>query len=131
MGAEWAPASILVTHSSLPVLESNARKRLSSFAPINTSPPPVATDPPRLGRPVFCFSAGKLSVIPRGVCHAISPVLTLMANNRPHGGWLQGRLLTGSQKRLFPLYPDRLYARPLALFTIWLRLPKSIVLTNR
>src|SRR6185369_15227697 len=103
MGAECAPASILSTHTSLPVLESKARKRLSSVAPMKTRPPAVATDPPILGRPVFCLSAGRLSVTPSRLSHAISPVFTLIAKSLPHGGWLQGMLVSGSQKRLLPL----------------------------
>src|SRR5579875_1620080 len=99
MGALCAPASSLVTHNSFPVLESNARKRLSIVAPINTRPLAVAREPPRLGAPVFCFPSGKLSTIPRGTCQAISPVLTLTAISRPQGGFWQGMLRSGFQKR--------------------------------
>src|SRR4051812_1341144 len=98
---------------------------------MNTKPPAVASDPPIFGRPVLCLSAGRLSVMPRVVCQAISPVFTLIAKRRPQGGWLQGMLLSGCQNRLIPLYAPRLYRDPSALFTIWFRLPKSIVFTNR
>jgi hypothetical protein len=45
----------------------------------STSPAAVATDPPTFGRPVFCLPSGRLSVIPRFTCRAMSPVFTLIA----------------------------------------------------
>src|SRR5580698_8300569 len=64
MGVASAAPPSLKVHSSLPVFASNARKRPSSVAPTNTSPPAVAIVPPFPGRPVFCLSAGRLSVTP-------------------------------------------------------------------
>src|SRR5580704_6779266 len=90
LGTEPAAASSLNDHSSLPVFASNARKRLSSVAPTNTSPPAVAIGPPMPGRPVFCLSAGRLSVMPSGTFHAISPVFTLTATSSPQGGCEHG-----------------------------------------
>src|SRR5689334_17685736 len=87
--ASAAPPSLKV-HSSLPFLASNARKRPSSVAATNTSPPAVAIVPPFPGRPVLCLSAGKLSVTPSGTRHTNSPVLTLTAVNCPHGGCWHG-----------------------------------------
>src|ERR1700751_2011955 len=97
MGAVCAPASNLVTHNSFPVFESNARKRLSIVAPINTNPLAVAREPPRFGAPVFRCPSGKISIIPRGTCQAMSPLLTFTAVNLPHGGFWQGKLVAGFQ----------------------------------
>jgi carboxymethylenebutenolidase len=49
---ERAPSS-LVDHNSFPVRASNARKRASSVAAMNTSPPAVAIGPPRVGVPLL------------------------------------------------------------------------------
>ena len=46
--------------------------------------------PPLPGRPVFCFSGGRLSVTPSGTRQANSPVLTLTAVNCPQGGCWHG-----------------------------------------
>src|SRR6478609_8582495 len=77
LGTDETEPFIFTVHNSLPVFASKARKRESSVAPMKTRPPAVAIDPPILGRPVFCFSGGRLSVTPRGTFQAISPVLTL------------------------------------------------------
>ena len=66
--------------NSLPVFESNARKRRSFVAPINTNPPAVAIGPPRFIRPVFLLARGNSSVIPSGTCQAKSPVCASTAD---------------------------------------------------
>src|SRR6185437_16049334 len=98
-GVAWADARSLKLQSSAPVFASNARMRESSVAPIKTRPPAVAIDPPRFGLPVFCLPFGKESVTPSGICHAILPVLTLIATSRPQGGCWHKSLVSGSQKR--------------------------------
>src|SRR5438105_2557203 len=74
IGTAIALLSSFVAQSSFPVLASNARKRLSFVAPMNTTPPAVAMEPPILMRPVFFFPSGSSSVTPNVTCHAISPV---------------------------------------------------------
>src|SRR5262245_37313872 len=84
--------SSFVTHNSFPFLTSKARKRLSFVAPIKTTPPAVAIEPPLLIRPLFFFPSGSSSVMPSVTCHTISPVLALIAVNCPHGGFWHGQL---------------------------------------
>src|SRR5215472_11658631 len=91
MGIAVAVYSSFVTHSSLPVFESNARKRLSAVDPMNTSPPAVAIAPAVLVAPVCCLASGRASVIPRGTSQAKSPVAALTAIKRPHGGLKHGK----------------------------------------
>src|SRR5207237_2316568 len=83
--------SSLVDHSSLPDLESNARKRLSAVAPTKTSPPAVAIGPPAPGDPTFLFPSGRASFTPRGTFQAKSPVLASTAIRLDHGGLKHGR----------------------------------------
>src|ERR1051326_5642463 len=92
----------LVTHNSLPVFESKARKRASLVAPTNTRPPAVTMGPALLADPASCFPSGNDSTSPSGTCQAKSPVFALTAIRRPHGGRKQGRFAT---------------VRPLASFT--------------
>src|SRR3954471_10764395 len=99
LGVACAAAPSLTTHSSLPVFASKARKRLSSVAPTNTSPPAVAIEPPLPGRPVFCLSGGSVSVTPSGTRQANSPVLTSIAVRFPHGGCWHIMFESGSLKR--------------------------------
>ena len=94
MGFEFPSLSSLVTHSSLPVFESKARKRWSVVAPMKTSPPPVVIGPALPPFPVFCLPSGRPSVMPSVVVHATSPVFPLTAIRRPHGGFWQGQLPT-------------------------------------
>ena len=77
--------SILVTQSSFPVLESNARNRLSFVAPINTTP---SYDDRTTHVEASCvlLSVRYSSVTPSGTCHTVSPVLALVAVSLPHGG---------------------------------------------
>src|SRR5687767_1526445 len=91
MGSALPLRSSLVTHSSFPFFRSNARKRLSSVDAMNRSPLAVTMPPASAGLPVFCLSAGSCSVIPSGICHAISPVDELIAVRRPHGGFWHGQ----------------------------------------
>jgi len=74
IGVACAEASSFAIHSSRPVAESNARKRLSSVAPMKTSPAAVAIEPPTLGLPVRCRSSGRLSLTPSTLCQTISPL---------------------------------------------------------
>src|SRR5205085_8987639 len=76
-------------HSSLPVLDSNARKR-ASFAGTNRSPPAVDVGPALPTLPTSCLPSGRRSFNPRITCQAMSPVLALIANNLPHGGVWHG-----------------------------------------
>src|SRR5262249_53385212 len=92
IGTAIALLSIFVIHSSFPVFASKARKRLSLVAPMNTTPPAVAIDPPMLIRPVFFFPSGSSSVTPSVTCQAMSPVFALIAVNWPHGGFWHGQL---------------------------------------
>src|SRR5438067_12352210 len=94
--------SIFADQSSLPVFESNARKRPSFVAPMNRTPPPVTIGPPAPGDPTLFLPSGSVSLIPRGACQAMSPVSALMATSLAQGGLLQGQ---------FPI------VRPLASFT--------------
>src|SRR2546426_5326158 len=83
--------SSFAVHSSLPVFESKARKRLSLVAPMNTKPPAVAMGPPMLKRPVFCLAGGNSSVTPSSTFQAISPVFAFTAIMWPHGGFWHGQ----------------------------------------
>ncbi len=64
MGFALASFSSLVTHSSLPVFESKARKRWSEVAPMKTRPPAVVIGPALPPLPVFCLPSGRPSVMP-------------------------------------------------------------------
>src|SRR5262245_42931989 len=92
IGTAIALLSSFVTQSSFPVFASNARNRLSFVAPLNTTPPAVAIDPPILILPVFFFPSGSSSVMPNTTCQTISPVFALIAVNCPHGGFWHGQL---------------------------------------
>src|SRR5688572_22422926 len=87
MGFALPFAFNLVTQSSFPVLESIARNLESLVAPMKTRPPAVTIGPAEPPRPVFCLPAGKLSLTPWVVCHAVSSVLAFTAVSRPHGGF--------------------------------------------
>src|SRR5436189_4705854 len=81
-------------HNSCPVFVSKARNMLSSAAPMNVSPPAVVIGPPpRLELPVLT-PAGTPSIVPKGICQAISPVFTLIAVSLPQGGAQQGQPFT-------------------------------------
>src|SRR5690242_11228287 len=133
MGVACPLPSIMAVHSSLPVRESNARNRRSFVAPMKTRPDAVAMDPPMFNAPVPCTPrASSSSTTPSGVRHAISPVLTFTAVNRPHGGFWQGYRF-GSQNR--PYSPKGLvlrHATPASggCLTICPIAPTSFVFTN-
>src|SRR2546430_4123640 len=95
--------STFAVHSSLPVFESKARKRLSLVAPMNTRPPAVAMGPPMLKRPVFCLAGGNSSVTPSSTFQAISPVFAFTAIMWPHGGFWHGQDLAPGPL----IFPDR------------------------
>ena len=82
-------ASIFTSQSSLPVLESKARK-WESLAGANSRPPAVAAGPAPLTEPTCCLPSGRFALSPRITCQAISPVLALIAYRCPHGGLKQG-----------------------------------------
>src|SRR5437867_9160001 len=81
-------------HNSCPVFVSKARNMLSSAAPINVRPPAVVIGPPpRLEAPVLT-PVGTPSIVPKGICHAMSPVFTLIAVSLPQGGAQHGHPFT-------------------------------------
>ena len=101
MGVACPLAGSLVTHSSRPVSLSKARKRLSLVAAMNTSPPAVTIDPPRLGAPVGGSPfAIKASTTPRTVRHRNSPVSRLMAVRCAQGGFWHGYRLLSQNREL-------------------------------
>src|ERR1051326_1061629 len=99
MGVACPLAGRRTVHSSFPVSLSKARKRLSSVAPMNTSPPAVTMEPPILDVPVggtpFASSA---STTPSTLRQRNSPVLRSIAVRCPHGGFWHGHRFI-SQKR--------------------------------
>src|SRR4029077_18152682 len=101
MGVALAASTSLVTHSSLPVFASSARKRASMLAPMKSSPPAVAMGPPRgSGVPVFGTPrASSSSNDPNGMRQATSPEFTLTAISSAHGGAWQGHFFAPSQNR--------------------------------
>src|SRR4249919_2801678 len=111
MGFAFTVFSTLVTHSSLPVFESNARKRRSLVAPMNTRPPAVTVGPALPLPPTFCLPAGRKSLTPSVVCHAISPVLALTAIKRDHGGRWHGRI-TSRPSAFFPADAENVWNGP-------------------
>ena len=100
MGIEFTSTPKLVTHSSFPVRESNARNFPSSVAPMKTRPPAVAIDPPLVvGVPVLGTpSLSSSSKEPSGTRHAMSPEFTFTATSSPHGGFWHGQCFLPSQK---------------------------------
>src|SRR5579863_2920219 len=69
----------------------------SRAAPINMRLPAVVIGPPpKLGAPVL-IPAGTPSIVPNGICQAMSPVFTLIAVSLPHGGCQQGQPFTLSE----------------------------------
>src|SRR5207249_10688989 len=100
IGTACAHAGSSVSHSCLPLFDSNARNRQSIVAPMKSTPPAVTMLPPMLGVPVlskpFAFSDSKN---PIGTFHAISPRLTSTATSSPNGGAEHGILVSGFQKR--------------------------------
>jgi hypothetical protein len=94
------PAGRSYLQSSRPVSESNARSTLSIEAAVNTSPPAVATGPPKFGLPLprragrksrtrSCLKA-PATISPRGTSQAVRPVNRSTAASVPHGGGLHG-----------------------------------------
>src|SRR5438874_8506245 len=100
MGTVWAHASSSVSHSCLPVLDSNARNRQSIVAPTKINPLAVAMLPPMFSVPVlgkpFAFSD---STKPSGTFQATSPLLTSTATSSPKGGAEHGIFDSGFQNR--------------------------------
>src|SRR5438876_10189247 len=56
---------------------------LSSAAPMNVRPPAVVIGPPPRLEPPVLTPAGTPSIVPKGICQAISPVFTLIAVSLP------------------------------------------------
>src|SRR5262249_7230976 len=84
---------------SLPVSLSKARKRLSLVAPMNTSPPAVASDPPMFGAPVGGRPRSmSLSTTPSTERQRNVPLSRSIAVRKPNGGLWHG-IRSGSQKR--------------------------------
>src|SRR5262245_32919193 len=67
---------------------------------MNTSPPAVTVGPALPLPPTFCFPAGRFSLIPSIVCHAISPVFALTAMSRDHGGRWHGSTMSRPEASL-------------------------------
>src|SRR6266581_2454713 len=130
MGVACALASSSPTQSCSPVRVLNARKRLSIVAPINTTPPSVTIEPPRLGAPVAVFSS---SITPSGTFQTISPVFTSTALSVPQGGFWHGHWCL-SQKRAYSPSLDPLRYRTgasAACGSIAPTAPNSFTLTNK
>src|SRR6266436_1799071 len=130
MGVACALASKSPTQSCSPVRVSNARKRLSIVAPINTTPPSVTIEPPRLGVPLMVFSS---STTPSGTFQTISPLFTSTALRVPQGGFWHGHWRS-SQKRAYSPSLEPLRYRngaSAACGSIAPTAPNSFTLTNK
>src|SRR2546421_5957098 len=129
-GVACALASRSPAHSCSPVRESNARKRLSIVAPINTTPPSVTIVPPRLGVPVAAFSS---STTPSGTFQTISPVFAFTALSVPHGGFWHGHWWASQKPAYFPSFePLRYRTGPSAACgSIAPTAPNSFALINK
>src|SRR5215469_4440577 len=129
-GAACPLASNSATHNCSPVRESNARKRASAAAPINTSPPAVAREPPRFGEPVSEFSP---STTPSGTFQTISPLLTSTAFNVPHGGFWHGSSFWSQKRAYSPSLEPRRYGSgaPAGCGSIAPTAPNSLTFTNK
>src|SRR6266850_7760365 len=106
IGVACALASRSAVHSCSPVFASNPRKRLSVVAPINTTPPAVTIEPPRLGVPVIVFNP---STTPSGTFQAISPLFTSTALSVPQGGFWHGHWFWSQKRAYSPSLDARRY----------------------
>ena len=86
IGVACPPAGNSYFHISLPVSESNARKKLSIAAPVKINPPAVTIGPPSVTVPVFIPG----TKLPSGASHAFFPLNKSTAVTVPYGGALQG-----------------------------------------
>src|SRR6267378_1886759 len=130
IGVACALASRSAVHSCSPVFASNPRKRLSVVAPINTTPPAVTIEPPRLSVPVIVFNP---STTPSGTFQAISPLFTSTALSVPQGGFWHGHWFW-SQKRAYSPSLDPLRycsGASAACGSIAPTAPNSFALTNK
>src|SRR5262245_15125822 len=109
MGIGVMLESSFTDQSSFPVFDSNARKRTTFVAPMPRKPTAVTIGPPAPGDPTFCLPGGNVSLSPSGTCHAMSPVLPLIATSLAQGGLLQGQFAT---VRPFSSFTDALNAGP-------------------
>src|SRR5690606_5157226 len=90
-GEAYPAAGNCACHNSRPVEESKARMRSSIVPAAKTSPPPVASAPPRFGVPVGEMPRSSSSGnTPSGTVHAIIPAFRFTALRVPHGGLWQG-----------------------------------------
>src|SRR5882762_7250115 len=130
IGVAYALASRLATHNCSPVNASNPRKRLSVVAPMNTTPPAVTIEPPRLGVPVGIFRS---STIPNGTLHAISPLFTSTALSVPHGGFWHGHWCSSQNRAYSPSLDPRRYCcgAPAGCGSIAPTEPNSFAFTNK
>src|SRR6266516_3848067 len=94
MGLALATSAVFMLHDSSPVFVSKARNMLSSAAPMNVRPPAVVIGPPPRLEPPVLTPAGTPSIVPKGICQAISPVFTLIAVSLPQGGAQHGQPFT-------------------------------------
>src|SRR6266516_1473003 len=89
---------------------SKPRNMLSSAAPMNVRPPAVVIGPPPRLEPPVLTPAGTPSIVPKGICQAISPVFTLIAVSLPQGGAQHGQPVT--DRELPSLAPTLEAGRP-------------------
>src|SRR5438105_2510076 len=105
IGVACPLAGSFVVQISFPVSLSNARKRLSLVAAINTRPPAVTSEPPIFEVPVGGMPLSiNASTTPSTLRQRNSPLSRLMAVRKPHGGCWHG-LRSLSQNRELGL-PD-------------------------
>src|SRR4029077_18183369 len=74
----------------------------SMDAPMKMSPPAVVSGPPPKFEAPVLIPAGTPSIVPKGICQAMSPVFTLIAVSLPQGGCQQGQPLTATAMRGTP-----------------------------
>src|SRR6267378_4196177 len=130
IGLACALASRVAAHSCSPVFASNPRKRSSTVAPINTTPPAVTIEPPRFGVPVVVFSS---STTPSGTFQAISPLFTSTALSVPQGGFWHGHWCSSQKRAYSPSLDARRYCSgaSAACGSIAPMAPNSLALTNK
>src|SRR5438445_1336276 len=99
LGVAYPAAGRDVSHSSWPVVLSNARNFASMVAEIKTRPPAVTIGPPYCSAPVatppFPASAG---CSPSGILQRYAPVLRSIALSVPHGGLMTGNPAESRQR---------------------------------
>src|SRR5688500_11933395 len=91
LGVAYPPAGSWCSQSRRPELFSKARIFSSAVAATNTTPPAVATAPPKLSDPVLRIPfATRWGYSPSGTFQAISPLTRSTAFSVPQGGEMAG-----------------------------------------